>query len=365
MWTSPSPPAPRLVAVPARRVAELPMDLVRVLRAASSVAATDEVYDVVELVRLPAPTARAAGAVAADSDAPELLAVSPEELDAHQGGRLSSARPPLEGLTVVSTRAAHQSGALAELLEAEGARVVALPAIAMVPPEDPARLDTALRALCTYTAAVFTSENGVLCTFARVRALGLDARAFADRTIAAIGPGTSAALGREGLRADVMPDEHVGEALAAALITALPSASRVVIFRATEARDALPRLLREAEHEVDVVPAYTTVRSFDVARFRALHETCGALAVTFTSASTALSVVEALRSAGALELLESSARVSIGPITSAALVEAGVVPNAEAMPYTLAGLVAAMVALERARRTYTGAPAATPPERTP
>jgi uroporphyrinogen III methyltransferase/synthase len=265
----------------------------------------------------------------------------------------------------VSTRAAHQSGALAALLEAEGARVVALPAIATVPPEDPARLDTAIRALCTYPAAVFTSENGVLCTFARVRALGLDARAFAGRTIAAIGPGTSAALGREGLRADVMPDEHVGEALAAALVTALPSASRVVIFRATEARDALPRLLREAGHEVDVVPAYTTVRAFDVARFRALHEACGALAVTFTSASTALSVVEALRSAGALELLESSARVSIGPITSAALVEAGVVPNAEARPYTLAGLVAAMVALEHARRTYTGAPAATPPERAP
>jgi uroporphyrinogen III methyltransferase/synthase len=232
----------------------------------------------------------------------------------------------------------------------------------MVPPADPARLDGALRALLTYRAAVFTSENGVLRTFTRARALGLDARAFAGLTVAAIGPGTAAALAREGLRADVMPEEHVGEALAASLIAALPPASRIAVLRATEARDALPRLLREAGHEVDVVPAYTTERAFDVARFRAVHAASGAVAVTFTSASTATSVVEALRAEGALALLESCACVSIGPITTAALGEAGVAVNAEAKPYTLGGLVAALVALEGARRTYTGGVAEPPRE---
>jgi uroporphyrinogen-III synthase len=355
MWTSPSPSPPRLLAVPARRVADLPLDVVRQLRAAKRCAATDAVFDVVELARMPLVTERIAAArmsSAADLGF-ELVAVGAEEL---ASGSPVTARPrPLEGLTVVSTRAAHQTGALAELLEAEGARVVALPAIAMVSPAEPERLDEALRSLETYAAVVFTSENGVLCTFERVRALGLDARAFAGRTVAAIGPGTAGALAREGLRADVMPEEHVGEALAAALVEALPPRSSVAILRATEARDALPRLLREAGHDVDVVPAYTTIRAFDAARFRALDAACGSLAITFTSASTATSVVEALREARAFELLGRCTCVSIGPITTAALAEAGVVVNAEAKPYTLGGLVSALVAHERARHTYTGA----------
>jgi uroporphyrinogen-III synthase len=316
---------------------------------------------VVELVRLPEATARASARGAErEEGTPDLVAIAPEELEAF--ARAEASRRPLEGVTVVSTRAAHQAGALAERLEAEGARVVALPAIAMVAPTEPGRLDAAIRALHTNHAVVFTSENGVLRVFERVRALGLDARIFAGLTVAAIGPGTGAALAREGLRADVMPDEHVGEALAAALVNVLRAKSRVTILRATEARDALPRMLREAGHEVDVVPAYTTVRAFDVARFRALEASSGTLAITFTSASTATSVVASLREAGAIDLLTRCTCVSIGPITTAALAEAGVVVNAEAKPYTLGGLVSALVEHERARCTYTGA---STPEGTP
>jgi len=342
MWTVPSNPSLRVVAVPARRVSDLPLALVRTLRSADRCAATAEVFDVVALARMPAPTERLeAGSLA---EAVGVAAVGMDEARTW-GLETREAPAPLQGITVVSTRAAHQTAALAERLEAYGAEVVALPAIAMVPPADLARVDETIRALSTYQAAVFTSENGVVRTFERVRACGLDARAFAGLTVAAIGPGTSAALTREGVRADVVPDEHVGEALAQAIASRIAPRSRVAILRASEARDVLPLMLRDAGHQVEVTPVYTTVRAFDAARFRALVARGTPIAITFTSASTATSVVEALTEAGALETLASCARLSIGPITTDALANHGVIVNAEAKPYTLDGLVDAFLGL--------------------
>lgn len=338
---------PRLLAVPGRRVEDLPSGLLRMLRAAPSCAATELVFDLVELARIPAPTRRVAPSDSAAFSGVTLLA---HGVDEHVAGLPLDGADDLAGTTVVVTRAAHQTRALAEKLEARGAAVIALPAIAIVPPEDPAALDSALRAVAIFDAVVFTSENGVARSFDRVRALGLDARLFAGRVVAAIGPGTAAALAREGLRADLMPEEHVGEALARDLDATLPRASRVLILRATEARDALPKLLREAGHAVTVVPAYTTERAFDAARFervvaRTLRERVR-VAVTFTSASTARSVIEALDATESRQLLADCTLVSIGPITSAELRRLGLEVSCEASPYTLDGVVDALVRRE-------------------
>jgi uroporphyrinogen III methyltransferase/synthase len=62
-------------------------------------------------------------------------------------------------------------------------------------------------------------------------------------------------------------------------------------------------------------------------------------AVTFTSASTARSFFEAV----APESVRGrTAAASIGPITSAALIELGVPPDIEAEAYTIDGLVQAI-----------------------
>lgn len=356
MWTHPANPALALVAVNAKRAAELPVAVSETLRSAPLCTATDEVFDVVELVRMPARTYRAARGGALPSNG--LFAATETDLAARglAHGDRSAPPLPLAGLTIVVTRAAHQVASLATLLEGAGGRVIAMPAIATVAPSDTGRVEAALRALRETDAVVFTSENGARSTFEHLRALDLDARALAGKLVAAIGPGTALALAREGIRADLVPSEHVGEALAAALVARLANPSRVTIFRATEARDALPRLLAEAGHTVDVVPVYTTVRSFDAPRFVALAQACGPLAVTFTSASTATSVLDSLDAIGARDALSGVGLASIGPITTAAMAERGVVANTEANPYTLAGVVAAIVAWYGSSRTFTGAP---------
>ena len=87
---------------------------------------------------------------------------------------------------------------------------------------------------------VFTSVNGVDGFFARALAgHGLDSRALGGRRIAAIGPGTAAALARHGITADLVPERFVAESLLDAFPPAL-AGERVLLARAEVARDVLP-----------------------------------------------------------------------------------------------------------------------------
>ena len=84
-----------------------------------------------------------------------------------------------------------------------------------------------------------------------------DARAFGGAKVAAIGPGTAAALAAGNIRADLVPERFVAEALARR--AARPGPGRVLLARAEVARDVLPDGLRARGWEVDVVDAYRTV----------------------------------------------------------------------------------------------------------
>ena len=127
----------------------------------------------------------------------------------------------------------------ADVVEAPAIRVVALPGLA---PE-----------LERYDLVCLTSPNGVRFLFERLAAAGRDARALAGARVAAIGPGTAAALREHGVIADVVPERFVAEALVEAL-AAVP-VTRALVARAAEARDVLPDALRERGADVDVLSA--------------------------------------------------------------------------------------------------------------
>src|SRR5262249_1647163 len=96
--------------------------------------------------------------------------------------------------------AARRGAEFPRRLEAPGAEVVGPPAITI----EPVRFD--VPDLDRYRWLVFTSANGVAAFFGRGLApAGLDARALAGLRLAAIGPGTPAALAERGLRADLLP----------------------------------------------------------------------------------------------------------------------------------------------------------------
>ena len=237
-------------------------------------------------------------------------------------------RRPLHGRTIAVTRARPQASALAARLRELGAEVVEAPAIRT------RSLEAELPDMAAYDLVCVTSPNGAGELFARLDAAGLDARALAGRTVAAIGPGTARALADHGIRADLVPERAVAEGLVEAL--AGLDVRRALVVRAREGRDVLPDALRARGAEVDVVALYETVA--EPLEQETARAAAGADYVTFTSAST---VRFFLAAAGPL----AGPRIaSIGPATSAALREAALEPDVEADPHTPDGLVAALIA---------------------
>ncbi len=247
-------------------------------------------------------------------------------------------RRPLHGKRVVVTRARAQASGLAATLRELGAEVVELPAIRIEPRTDSPEVQKAAAAVSLYELVCLTSPNGVRLLFEAIEAAGLDSRALAGVTVAAIGPGTARALAKRGIVADVVPERFVAEGLIEALDDVAVEGTRVLVARAAEARDVLPEYLEQRGAEVDVVALYETVREQPDAD--AVAAARGAEYVTFTSSSTVTNLTAALG-----EDYPAGARVvSIGPVTSEAAREAGLRVDVEAERHDVDGLLAALLA---------------------
>jgi uroporphyrinogen III methyltransferase/synthase len=214
--------------------------------------------------------------------------------------------------------------------------------IQIVPPADPQPLAAAVAAAGSYDWLVFTSANAVDCVFRALDEQALDARTLGAAKVAVIGPKTGAALRRYGVRADLVADQYVGEALAQKLIDQGPF-RRVLLARAAGAREALPKALRDAGARVDVVAAYEThpVTGEQADELRSCFEQGKVDVAMFTSSSTVTSLVEALGERAG-ELLSGVVTASIGPITSGTLREQGLRIDVEATEFTVEGLLDAL-----------------------
>jgi uroporphyrinogen III methyltransferase/synthase len=242
----------------------------------------------------------------------------------------------LAGVSIAVTRARAQASELAARLQGLGAAVIQAPAIRIAPLDGPAP------ALERYDLVCLTSPNGVHLLFERLAVAGRDARALAGATVAAIGPGTAAALRGHGVIADIVPERFVAEGLVEALEDV--PVSRALIARAAQARDVLPDALWARGAEVDVVALYETVAEpLTEAELRAVQ---AADYVTFTSSST----VEFFFDTAGDHVRPDARLISIGPVTSAALRDRGREPDVEASRHDIDGLVEALVADVAAQR---------------
>src|ERR1700675_685288 len=107
---------------------------------------------------------------------------------------LPQAPSPLAGKRVVITRAEFQSAALDAALKAQGAEVISLPLIQILPPLDFAPLDSALRDLANFDWLIFTSQNAVTAVADRLATLDTNFRAQPPAAkVAAVGKATAEA----------------------------------------------------------------------------------------------------------------------------------------------------------------------------
>jgi uroporphyrinogen-III synthase len=295
-------------------------------------------------------------------DAMTAKVVHRERVSAKSGARGSSEPQPLEGKRVLVTRPAGQAEELVEALRARGAEPILLPAIEIRPLDDPGELDRALERVAFYDWVIFTSANGVRAVWDRLAALDIEealedaeeGRRPGQPRVAAIGPGTAAALERRGVRPAYVPPEYVAEALADGLPDV--EGAKILMLRADRARAILRERLEARGARVHDVAAYHTVSepagSDALAKAAAgsrrepgrpaeepLVSALGRIdAVTFTSSST---VHGFLRRVGRVP--EGAAVVCIGPITARTARELGLAVDAVAERYTVAGLVEALV----------------------
>jgi uroporphyrinogen III methyltransferase / synthase len=268
--------------------------------------------------------------------APALIVVG--AVAARREGLAWLERRPLHGRTVVVTRARAQASGLAKTLRGLGAQVIELPAIRIESKIESDEVRRAVASIADYDLICVTSPNGANLLFEALAATGQDARALSGATIAAIGPGTARALAAHGIAADVVPERFVAEALVEALADIEVEGKRVLVARAAEARDVLPDALRERGGQVDVVALYETVREApDDAAVEAAQD---ADYVTFTSSSTVTNLTEALGG----PFPERARIVSIGPITSETVREAGLEVAVEADRHDVDGLLSALLA---------------------
>jgi uroporphyrinogen III methyltransferase / synthase len=251
---------------------------------------------------------------------------------------------PLHGLRIVVTRARAQASGVAATLRALGADVVELPAIRIEPRIDSPEVRDAVADLHSYALVCLTSPNGVRLLFEAMAAQGRDARAMANATVAAIGPGTAAALAAHGVIADLVGEQSITESLVEALAEVDVSGRPVLVARAAEAREVLPDALRERGARADVVSLYETVAEDPDPE--AVDAAQSADYVTFTSSSTVRNLLAAMG-----DRFPRAARiVSIGPVTSQAVREAGLEVHVEADRHDPSGLLEALVEDASAKR---------------
>jgi uroporphyrinogen-III synthase len=269
----------------------------------------------------------------------------------------------LAGVRVLVGRARHQAGALSAELRKLGATVIEIPFIEIRKPRSFKPLDAALMNLAHYDWLILTSANGVEAMWERLVKLRRPDRLPDTLRIAAIGPATKEAIEKRKTRVDVVPKEYVAESVVRSLKDKVKG-KRVLLVRAKVARDVIPRELRKAGAQIDVVEAYETVVA-DSSRRR-----LGAVlknperrphVVTFTSSSTVRNFVELLGGfRSAKRALQGIPRgdvrsapiqfASIGPVTSSTLREMGLNADIKAKEFTIPGLVEATLLAMAGRR---------------
>ncbi|MBA3609434.1 MAG: uroporphyrinogen-III synthase, partial [Chthoniobacterales bacterium] len=276
--------------------------------------------------------------VADQNFAPPAVAVFGEVVSLGKELAWQKARP-LSGKRIVVTRTRKQAGALSDQLRHLGAEVIELPTIRIEPPSDVRAFAELVQDAHGYDWIVFTSPNGVTAFFEMFYKLYDDARDIGGARIAAIGPATAQRVREFHLKVDLQPDEFVAEAVVREFKKVGDIENlRILIARAEEARDLLPRELGALGAIVDVAVAYRTVaEKSDRTEARSRLAAEGADMITFTSSST----VENFLALG-LPWPAGMEVASIGPITSKTARDRGLTIGVQATRHDIPGLVEAI-----------------------
>ena len=230
---------------------------------------------------------------------------------------------PLTGVRIVITRAIEQARDLKTRLEDLGATVLLFPAVSFSEPSDTTALDKAIRSLSEFDWILFTSANAAHFFAGRCRKLRVEPSRGELLCCAAVGPATASAVAAEGFAVDYVAKAFVGTALARELGEAL-AGKKILLPRSQRARPDLPDALKAAGAKVTEVVAYHTggVGAVDPALATAIRRADVDL-VSFFSPSAVQNLRSELGDETLRRLASKAAFAAVGPVTAAALRNAG------------------------------------------
>ncbi len=227
---------------------------------------------------------------------------------------------PLAGKTVLVTRADTQATTLTDLLKLQGARVIEMPTLEIVPPSSWDPLDQAIEKRSEFAWVILTSANAVTYFFDRLHHQGLDSRCLHCLKIAVVGSKTATVLGQYGIRPDLMPTEFVADALLDAFPGASDLVGQKILFPRVETggREVLVKGLQDLGATVvevaayqSICPPYTDPPVIQALRWGQVD------VVTFASSKTVQHFCYLLQQADLdLDVLQPSKIAAIGPKTA-------------------------------------------------
>lgn len=251
----------------------------------------------------------------------------------------------IAGVNVLVTRPEGQADKLKKLLEEQGARVAIQPAIAILPPDSWVEVDDVINRLEEYAYAVFSSVNGVNMFLRRLTEQGRSVDALNSLCVAAVGASTAAELERQGVHVQVVPDEYRAENLAAAIVEDVKKRSdeskpiKAALFRASRGREILKPQLESVGIKTTQVVVYKSEDVLNPNPEIVKKLNSGAIDwVALTSSAIAQSTINMLGDA-----LRKAKIACISPITAAVVEKNGFTVDAVAEPYTMEGLVEAIM----------------------
>jgi len=187
------------------------------------------------------------------------------------------------------------------------------------------------------THILFTSSNGVNIFFEQIKRYGIDIRNLYNKKICVIGSGSGEALNKYGVNADFIPSKFDSKSFLDEILPKLGKDSKVLMLRAKIGSDVLPKGLKSAGIAFSDIPVYDTIidhrKKFELNKDMENFDY-----VVAASASGAKALVEMIEDKKML----SGKVVSIGPVTTKALVELGIENIITAKRYDVEGIIDAI-----------------------
>lgn len=256
---------------------------------------------------------------------------------------------PLLDKTILVTRSAEQSSIQSDLLKAQGATIIEMPALVITSPSSWESLDQAIVQLeNSFDWLILTSSNGVEYFFNRLIALGKDTRSLSQIKIAVVGKKTAASLQERCLKPDFIPPDFIADSIVEHFPESL--AGKRILFPRVETggREILVQELTAKGAIVVEVAAYESgcPDSISPEVLEALQSQKINI-ITFASSKTVKNFSQLIQSLPEHTLpanyLDGICIASIGPQTSKSCINLLGRVDIEPQEYTLEGLTQAII----------------------